>query len=159
MCVKEMDVLTRQWFVKWWDKFFHTQDVIDNVTREFPAINTITHDKAQAPPYPLVQIAMPQPTTTTPATTSTTKLAKPSTKTKKKKSAFDGPSKFALIALLKQQWKDEEEAANANEEEEEDGQELGASSKASVANTNPYYPYKQEVFGHDEVSKPDLGEN
>ena len=57
--VKEMEVLTWQWFVKWWDKFFHTQDVIDNVTREFPAVNTITHDKAQAPTYPLVQIAMP----------------------------------------------------------------------------------------------------
>ena len=34
--VKEGDVLTRQWFVKWCDKFSHTQDVIDNVSREFP---------------------------------------------------------------------------------------------------------------------------
>ena len=32
MYVKEGDVLTRKWFVKWWDKFSHTQDVIDNVT-------------------------------------------------------------------------------------------------------------------------------
>ena len=44
--VKEGDVLTRQWFVKWWDKFSHTQDVIDNVTQEFPVVNTITYDKA-----------------------------------------------------------------------------------------------------------------
>ena len=44
---KEGDVLTRQWFVKWWDKFSHTQDVIDNVTREFltasqSTVNTTT---------------------------------------------------------------------------------------------------------------------
>ena len=37
--VKEGDVLTWQWFVKWWDKFSHTQDVIDNVTREFPVVS------------------------------------------------------------------------------------------------------------------------
>ena len=30
--VKEGDVLTWQWYVKWWDTFSHTQDVIDNVT-------------------------------------------------------------------------------------------------------------------------------
>ena len=57
---------------------------------------------------------------------------------KKKKYDFDGLSKSTLIALLKQQWKDEEEAVNANSEEEEDGQELGAFLKATVANTNPY---------------------
>ena len=93
------------------------------------AVNTITHDKAQAPAYPLVQTAVPQPTANTPATTSIAKLAKPFAKTKNKKSTFDGLSNSALIALLKQQWKDEEEAAaNANSEEEEDGQESGASS-------------------------------
>lgn len=32
--VKEGDVFSRHWFVKWWDKFSHTQDVIDNVTRD-----------------------------------------------------------------------------------------------------------------------------
>ena len=89
-----------QWFVKWWDKFSHTQDVIDNVTREFPAVNTI-HDKAQIPIYPLVQTTVPQPTANTPATTSIAKSTKSSTKTKKKKSDFDGLSKMALIALLK----------------------------------------------------------
>ena len=100
MYVKEGDVLTRQWFVKWWDKFSHTQDVIDNVTREFPAVNTI-HDKAQIPIYPLVQTTVPQPTANTPATTSIAKSAKSSAKTKKKKSDFDGLSKTTLIAVLK----------------------------------------------------------
>ena len=100
MYVKEGDVLTRQWFVKWWDKFSHTQDVIDNVTREFPAVNTI-HDKAQIPIYPFVQTTVPQPTANTPATTSIAKSTKSSTKTKKKKSDFDGLSKTTLIALLK----------------------------------------------------------
>ena len=100
MYVKEWDVLTRQWYVKWWDKFSHTQDVIDNVTQEFSAINTI-YDKAQVPTYSLVQTTVPQPMANTPTTTSTAKSAKPSAKTKKKKSAFDGLSKTALIALLK----------------------------------------------------------
>ena len=126
-----------QWFVKWWDKFSHTQDVIDNVTWEFPAVNTI-HDKAQIPIYPLVQTTVPQPTANTPATTSIAKSAKSSAKTKKKKSDFDGLSKTTLIAVLKQQWKDEEEAAiNADSEKEEEGQNSKASSEAFVANTNP----------------------
>ena len=101
-----------------------------------------------------------QLTANAPATTSTTKSAKPFAKTKKKKSTFDGLSKTALIAFLKQQWKDEEDAAgNANSEEEEEGQNSGAPTKASIANTNPYYSYNQELFGHDEASTPDLGDN
>ena len=160
--VKEGDVLTRQWFVKWWDKFSHTQDVIDNVVLEFPAaaqgtVNTIAHVKTQALAYPHVQVAMPQPTT--PATTSATKPAKSSAKTTNKNSAFDGLSRSDIIALLKQKQKDEEEAASANLGDEEDDQESKASSKASVANDNPYYPYNQELFGHDEASTPDLGAN
>ena len=80
-----------------------------------------------------------------------------SAKTKKKKFAFDGLDKFALVALLKQQWKDEKEATNDNsKDEEEECQEFGASSEAYVANTNPY---NQELFGHDESSTLDLGEN
>ena len=51
-----------------------------------------------------------------------------SAKTKKKKFAFDGLGKSALVALLKQQWKDEEEVANDNSEEVEEGQESRASS-------------------------------
>ena len=77
-----------------------------------------------------------------------------SAKTKKKKFAFDGLDKSALVALLKQQWKDEKEATNDNSEEE--CQEFGASSEAYVANTNPY---NQELFGHDESSTLDLEEN
>lgn len=94
--VKEGNVLTRQWFVKLWNKFSLTQDVIDNATEEFLVVNTITHNKAQASAYPLVQTAA-----TTPATTFTVKPAKPSAKIKKKKSSFDDLSKSALIALQK----------------------------------------------------------
>ena len=62
--VKEGDVLTWQWFVIWWDKFSHTQDVIVNVTQKFPAapqstVNNITYIKGQALAYPLMQAAMP----------------------------------------------------------------------------------------------------
>ena len=38
-------------------------------------------------------------------------------------------------------------------------QESKASLKAYVTNNDPYYPYNQELFGHDEASTPDLGEN
>ena len=100
-----------------------------------------------------MQASTPQPTASTPVTTSTNKPAKSSAKTKKKKSAFDGLGRFAIIAQLKQQWKDEEEAVNANSD---DDQESKASFEAFVAN-NPYYPYNQELFGHDKNSTPYLG--
>ena len=77
--VKEDDVLTWQWFVKWWDKFSYTQDAIDNVTQELLAatqntVNTIAHVKAQTLAYPPIQVAMPQ--RTAPAPTSATKPTK-----------------------------------------------------------------------------------
>ena len=37
--VKEGDTLTRCWYVKWWDKFPHTQSIINNVTRDFSSPN------------------------------------------------------------------------------------------------------------------------
>ena len=118
-------------------------------------IKSFFFSKVQALAYPLVQATMPQPTASTLVTTSTNKPAKSSAKTKKKKFAFDGLSRSAIIAQLKQQWKDEEEAANADLD---DDQESKASSEAFVAN-NPYYPYNQELFGHDKNSTPDLGED
>ena len=103
---------------------------------------------------------MPQPTAL--ATTSTTKPVKSSTKTKKKNFAFDSLSSFDLFALLrpkkKKKMKDEEEVANDNSKEEDDDQESKASSKTSVTNNDPYYPYNQELFGHDEATTLDLGE-
>ena len=32
---KEDDVLACCWYVKWWDKFSHTNSIINNVTRDF----------------------------------------------------------------------------------------------------------------------------
>lgn len=95
-----------------------------------------------------MQTAVPQLTTKTHATT----FATSSAKLKKKKSPLDDLSKDAL---LKKRWKEEEEAiANATSKE---GSQ--ASSEAFIANDNPYYPYNQELFGHDEESTPGLGEN
>ena len=72
----------------------------------------------------------------------------------------NGLNRSAIIALLKKQWKDEEKTANANSKEKEDDQESEASSEASIANNdNPYYPYNQELFRHDEASTPNLGKN
>ena len=53
----------------------------------------------------------------------------------------------ALLALLK--WTEETVA---------DQEESKASSKESVAH-NPYFPYDQELFGHDEDNTPDLQED
>ena len=108
---KEGDVLTRHWYVKWWDKFSHTQNIIDNVIQEFPVANVISNAKAQSP----MQTAVPQLTANAPATSS----AKSSAKSKKKKSPLDDLSKDALYALLKQRWKVEQEAENATLEEED----------------------------------------
>lgn len=54
--VKEGDVLTRHWYVKWWDKSPHTQDVIDNVTKEFPLNNVIPITKAHSPVHTVIPI-------------------------------------------------------------------------------------------------------
>ena len=87
-----------------------------------------------------------------PASTSA-KIVKPSAKLKKKGSPLDEICKDpdSLYAILKLKWK-EEEAANNHDSEDE------LSSEASVVN-NPYYPYNQELFGHDEEDTPDLAEN
>ena len=53
----------------------------------------------------------------------------------------------ALFALLK--WA-EETAANQGDSK--------VSSEESVTH-NPYFPYDQELFGHNENNTPDLGEN
>ena len=53
----------------------------------------------------------------------------------------------ALLALLK--WVEE---VVANQEESK------ASSEESVAH-NPYFPYDQELFGHDEDNTPDFQED
>ena len=78
---------------------------------------------------------------------------KPFTKSKKKSSPLDDIRKDpdALYALLKLKWKEEEAVVNHDSKDE-------LSSEASVAN-NPYYPYNQELFGHDEEDNPNLGEN
>ena len=36
---KEDDVLARCWYVKWWDKFAHTNSIINNVARDFLSPN------------------------------------------------------------------------------------------------------------------------
>ena len=75
---QEGDVLTWSWYVKWWDKFPHTQAIVNNVTREFPPPNALPAIKINTP----VQIA------NAPASTST-KTAKPFAKPRKKGSPLD----------------------------------------------------------------------
>jgi len=81
------------------------------------------------------------------APSSSSKNAKPPAKNKR--SPIDDLRKNpdALLALLK--WA-EEAVANQGETK--------ASSEESVAH-NPYFPYGQELFGHDEDNTPDLQED
>ena len=85
-----------------------------------------------------------------PASTSA-KTAKPFAKPRKKGSLLDEIRKDldALYALLKM-ISMEKDADNDLEDE--------WSSEAFVIK-NPYYPYNQEWFGHDEEDTPDLAED
>ena len=141
---KEGDVLVCRWYVKWWDKFSHTQEIINLVSREFPIQNALPLAKIQTP----AQIAEPA---ITPASSSA-KSDKTIVKSKSKGSPLDEIKKDpgALYALLKVA-QEKEKAAEENDSEEE------RSTGAFVA-SNPYYPYNQEFFEHDEEF-PDLADD
>ena len=81
---------------------------------------------------------------------SSTKNIKPPVKSKKKGSPSDAIRKdpTALYALLTKMIK-EDEAANSDDEQ---------SSQASVTK-DPYYPYPQDWFGHDEEDADDLAKD
>ena len=106
---KEGDVLTRRWYVKWWDKFPHTQSIINNVIREFPS-PTASPALRITTPVQKAELA------DAPASTST-KAIKPSTKPRKKVSPLDEICKDpnALYALIKMISK-EKEAADLEDE-------------------------------------------
>ena len=123
---KEGDVLTRRWYVKWWDKFPRTQGIVDNVTRDFLSPNILLVKC-------IVQIA--ELANALASTSTSAKTVKPPAKPKKKDSPLKEIRKNldALYALLKKLIKEEEAAANHDLEDE-------LSSKAFVTK-NPYYPY------------------
>ena len=128
---------------KWWDRFSHTDSIINNVERDFLASNV----------SPL-KITTPVQTVATDApdalASSSTKNVAPSVKSKKKSSPLDAirNDPEALFALLSKMVKDDE-AANSDDEK---------SSQVSVSK-DPYcqtYPYPQDWFGHDEENTDDL---
>ena len=142
---KEDDVLARCWYVKWWDKFSHTNSIINNVTRDF--LSNASPLRITTP----VQKAMADA-----AASSSTQNVKPPVKSKKKGSPLEAIQKDpdALYALLTKMIK-EDEAANSDDE---------WSSQASVTK-DPYYPYPQNYpypqdwFGHDEEDADDLAKD
>ena len=138
--VKDGDVLTRCCYVKWWDKFAHTQSIISNVARDFPS-----------PSVSPLRITTPMQKAVVDAhASSSAKSVKPPAKTKKKSSPLDAIRKDpdALYALLTKMVK-EDEAADSDDER---------SSQASVSK-DPYYPYNQEWFGHDDEDADDLAKD
>ena len=141
---KEDDVLARCWYVKWWDRFSHTDSIINNVERDFLASH-VSPLKITTP----VQTAA----TDAPASSSTKNIAS-STKSKKKSSPLDAirNDPDALYALLSKMVKDDEtpnsDATNSDDEK---------TSQASVSK-DPYYqiyPYPQDWFAHDEEHPED----
>ena len=135
---KEGDVLTHCWYVKWWDKFPHTQSIINNVTRKFPSLSA----------SPTLRITTPvQKAVADAPASSSARNVKPPVKSKRKGSPLDEICKDpdALYALLTKMIK-EKDATNSDDER---------SFQASVTK-DPYYPYNQEWFGHDEKDANDL---
>ena len=129
--------------MKWWDKFSHTDSIINNVTRVFLS-NAASPLRITTPVQNAVADA--------PASSSTQNV-KPPTKSKKKGSPLDAICKDpdALFALLSKMIK-EDEAANSDDER---------SSQVSVTK-DPYYqicPYPQDWFGHYEENADDLAKD
>ena len=129
---KEGDVLTRCWYVKYQDKFPHTQSIINNIIREFPS-------PSASPTLRLTTLV--QNVVADAPDSSSAKNVKPPVKSKKKGSPLDEIRKDpdALYALVTKMFK-EKEATDSEDER---------SSQASITK-DPYYPYNQEWFGHDE---------
>ena len=146
---KEDDVLARYWYIKWWDKFSHTNSIINNVDRDFLASNA-SPLKITTPVQKAVADAPDAPASSSP------KNVTPPVKSKKKGSPLDAIRKDpdALYALLTKMIK-EDETANSDDER---------SSQASVPK-DPYYPYPQvypypqDWFGHDEEDADDLAKD
>ncbi|KAL4604551.1 hypothetical protein ACB092_10G200900 [Castanea dentata] len=86
---KEGDILTRHWYVKWWDKFGYVSQILDNVYQ-------------RPPPKHLISSA--QSTSKAPSTSQA--------------SDIDNLNKDDLYALLKKKIEEEKEAKNINSEEE-----------------------------------------
>ena len=139
---KEGDVLTRRWYVKWWDKFPHTQSIINNVTRESTSPSASLALRITTPVQKAKQVDA--------LASTSTKTVKSTAKPRKKSFPLDDIRKDpdALYALIKMISK-EKEAANAEDER---------SFEASVTK-DLYYPYNQEWFGHDEEETHDLAED
>ena len=129
-----------------WNKFSHTDSIINNVDRDFLASNA-SPLKITTPVQKVVTDAPDAPAS------SSTKNVAPPVKSKKKGSPLDVIRKDpdALFALLSKMIK-EDETANSNDER---------SSQASVTK-DPYYqnyPYPQDWFGHDEEEADDLAKD
>ncbi|KAK9993406.1 hypothetical protein SO802_023109 [Lithocarpus litseifolius] len=136
---KDGDVLRRRWFVKWWDRFPHTQSVVNNVARDFSSPNALPGIKINSP-VQKAELANAHASTSV-------STAKSSIKPKKKGSPLDGIRKDpdALYALLK---------LISKKKVSDDGSDDERSSEASVSK-DPYYHYNQELFGHDEEDNPE----
>ncbi|KAG6659871.1 hypothetical protein CIPAW_03G066400 [Carya illinoinensis] len=153
-------LLIRQYFVKWWDKFPHTNDIVSRISVDFPLVVPNLKDKQQFPSptpnqalitYPAIPGLSDQASS---SKSSSSKQKKKSSSAKKKDSTGSSSSKqtkndlLLQIELLK---KSIEGASNSEDSDKE--------SEASSADSAASAPYSN-VFGHDsEDYPPKLGDN
>ncbi|KAG6625103.1 hypothetical protein CIPAW_16G073100 [Carya illinoinensis] len=130
---KKEDLLIRQYFVKWWDKFAHTNDIISRISTDFPLVVPNLKDQQEFPSPTPKQALITYPTI--------------SASSSKQKSPFDKLKKKDLLELLKKSIEDNSNSDGSDKESE-------ALSVDSVA-SNPYM-----IFDHDlEDYPPRLGDN
>ena len=78
----QTDMVTRQFFVKWWDKFNHER-IIGQVKKEFP-ISTVTPTQAEisSKPVPSISMVSPEPNKAFTSGTKSAPRKAPSSKSK-----------------------------------------------------------------------------
>ncbi|KAG6625818.1 hypothetical protein CIPAW_15G004800 [Carya illinoinensis] len=164
---KKDDLLLRHYFVKWWDKFSHTNDIISRILTDFPLVVSNLKDRQEFPSPTPKQALITYPTISSSgdqaseSKSSSSKPKKKSSSVKKKdstdsqdsassskqKSPFDKLKKKDLLELLKKSIENNSNSEGSDKESE-------ASSVDSIA-SDPY-----EIFSHDsEDYPPRLGDN
>ncbi|KAG2703841.1 hypothetical protein I3760_06G155300 [Carya illinoinensis] len=154
---KKDHILIRQFFVKWWDKFPHTNDIISRISVDFPLVVPNLKDKQEFPSPTPVQALITYPAipglsdqaSSSKSKSSSSKQKKKSSSAKKKdstdSSSSSKPTKQDLLLQVELLKKSIEGASNSEDSDKE--------SEASSADSAASAPYSN-VFGHDSEDYP-----
>ncbi|KAG6642331.1 hypothetical protein CIPAW_09G135300 [Carya illinoinensis] len=160
---KKDHILIRQYFVKWWDKFLHTNDIISRISVDFPLVVPNLKDKQEFPSPTPIQALITYPTipgssdqaSGTGSKSSSSKQKKKSSSAKKNNSTDSSSSpkmKKQDLLLQIQLLKKSIEGTSNSEDSDKESEALSTDSAASAPCSN--------TFGHDsEDYPPRLGDN